>query len=177
MVHRPEGRVAVRRLGLALLLAAACGNEETPPPPEPKRAPPAREPVASGLPDRVTYEQILVVFEGSYVREGRVKVETRRTREEARALAKSLLERAQAGVDFEALKQEWSDDRDHSGIALGPYTTVKDGLRRDPTEIPLSNLGRPMAEVVYRLEVGDVGLVEYDERSSSDGWLVVKRVK
>jgi hypothetical protein len=167
----------VRRLSLALLLAAACAKEEPPPRPEPP--PPDPKPVAaSGLPDRVTYEQILVVFEGSYVRDGRVKVETRRTREEAGALARSLLERAQAGVDFDALKEEWSDDRDAStGLALGPYTTVKDGLRREPAEIPLSRLSKAMADVVYRLKVGEVGLVEYDERRSSDGWLVVKRIR
>lgn len=155
---------------LMLALAAACGDGEPEASPEAaKTAPPA----SSGLPDRVKYDQILIAFRGSYE-----KVESGRTREEARTLAHSILSRAQSGIDFDVLKQEYSDDRNaESGVALGPYDTVKDGLRRQGPEIPLSHLFRGLAEVVYRLKVGETGIVEFDETRFPIGWLVVKRLE
>ncbi len=156
---------------LVLALAAACGDggSEAPPPEPPKTAPR----VSPGLPDRVTYDQILIVFKGSYER-----MESGRTREEARTLAYSILERVQSGVDFETLKQEFSDDRNvRSGVALGPYESVKDGLRREGGEIPLGNLHKGLAELVYRLKVGEIGIVDFDEVRFPIGWMVAKRLK
>ena len=119
------------------------------------------------------YDQILIAFKGSYE-----KAETVRTREEARSLAYSILERVQSGVDFVALKDEFSDDRNlQHGTALGPYDTAKDGLPREGMEIPMGNLHKGLAEVVYRLKVGEVGIVDFDERRFPIGWLVVKRLK
>ena len=164
----------MRRSCLALVLLAACGGDAPKPPP----APPKPDKPRTSLPDRVKYEQILIAFQGSYVKDGKALAETGRTKEEARALARSLLERAQAGVDFAVLKQEFSDDRDpRTLLARGPYESVRDGVRRQGYEIPLSNLHRGLAEVVYRLKVGEFGLVEHDERLFPDGWLVVERIE
>jgi hypothetical protein len=159
----------MRGLCVLLALAAACGGGK-PAPPAPPRAPP---PPVSGLPDRVTYDQILIAFKGSYER-----AETMRTREEARALAHSVLDRVQAGFDFHALKGEFSDDRNPQyGTALGPYETAKDGLPREGMEMPMSHLHKGLAEVVYRLKVGEIGIVDFDEERFPIGWLVVKRLK
>ncbi len=158
---------------LVLALAVACGDGKPAAPATPE-APPKPPPAPlSALPDRVTYDQILVAFKGSYER-----TETERTREEARALAYSILDRVEAGVDFEALKREFSDDRNPEyGTALGPYDTAKDGLPRTGMEIPLSNLHKGLAEVVYRLKVGEIGIVDFDEKRFPIGWMVVKRLK
>jgi len=159
------------RCCLVFALAAACGDDAPPAPPAPpaKGAPSA----SSALPDRVKYDQILVVFQGSYE-----KVASRRRREDARALAYSILDRLQSGIDFEWLKQEHSDDRnEESGVALGPYDTVRDGVPRRGAEIPLSHLYKGLAEIVYRLKVGEIGIVDFDEERFPIGWLVVKRLE
>lgn len=161
----------MRRLCVLLALAAACGDGE----PAAPALPPAKQPTAavSGLPDRVKYDQILIAFKGSYE-----KTESVRTREEARALAYSILDRVRTGVDFDALKDEFSDDRNPQyGTALGPYDTAKDGLPREGMEIPMSHLHKGLAEVVYRLRVGEVGIVDFDENRFPIGWLVVKRLQ
>lgn len=159
----------MRRVCAVLALAAACGDRK----PAAPASPPAKPPPLSALPDRVKYDQILVAFKGSYER-----TESGRTPEEARALAYSILDRTQAGFDFDALKQEYSDDRNPESLtALGPYFTAKDGLPREGKEIPLSNLHKGLAEVVYRLKVGEIGIVDFDERRFPIGWLVVKRLK
>ena len=159
----------MRRLCVFVALAAACGDGE---PAAPARPAPPPAPL-SALPDRVTYDQILVAFKGSYG-----KAETDRTQEEARALAYNVLGRAQAGIDFDALKREFSDDRNQEyGTALGPYDTAKDGLPREGMEIPMSHLHKGLAEVVYRLKVGEIGIVDFDAKRFPIGWLVVKRLK
>jgi hypothetical protein len=161
----------MRRTCVLLVLAAACGDGK----PAPPVAPPisSSEKPLSALPDRVQYDQILIAFRGSYER-----TETTRTRDEARAVAYSILDRVRTGFDFEVLKQEFSDDRNPEyGIALGPYDTAKDGLPREGKEIPLSNLHKGLAEVVYRLKVGEVSIVDFDERRFPIGWMVVKRLK
>lgn len=163
----------MHRPWLALALVAACGNEPPPPTAKPKPDKPK-----TTLPDRLKYDQILIAFQGSYVKDGKAVVETGRTKEEARALARSLLERAQAGVSFAVLKQEFSDDRDPKTLlARGPYESVRDGVRRQGYEIPLSNLHRGLAEVVYKLKVGEFGIVEHDPRLFPDGWMVVQRIE
>lgn len=169
----------MRRLFIALVLAAGCGDGEDAPQVPPAEAKPGPKPKPrTTLPDRVKYEQILVAFKGSYVQDGKVVVDTERSKEEARALARSLLDRARSGFDFAALKQEFSDDRDpRSLLARGPYESVRDGVRREGYEIPLRNLHPGLADVVYRLKVGEFGLVEHDERLCPDGWLVVHRVE
>jgi hypothetical protein len=156
---------------LALALAAACGDDvpSAPPSPPAKEAPGA----SSGLPDRVKYDQILIAFQGSYER-----VNSPRRREDARSLAHGILDRLRSGIDFGELKQEYSDDRsEKTGVALGPYETVKDGVPRQGAELPLSNLHKGLAEVVYRLKVGEVGIVEFDADRFPIGWLVVKRLE
>jgi hypothetical protein len=158
----------MRRLACALLLAAACGDGEPVSPPPAK--PPEEAPSAGA--DRMKYDQILVAFRGSYAKSG-----TGRSREEARALAYGILERVRAGFDFEALKGEYSDDRSKAGVALGPYETVRDGLPPRGTEIPRSKLYQGIGDVVFRLEVGEVGIADFHESRCPIGWIVLKRVE
>ena len=159
----------MRRAWVLFVFLAGCGEGKPPQPPEKQ----PEKPSASKLPDRVVYDQILVVFKGSYAR-----TESERTPEQARALAYNLLDRVRAGVDFDALKREFSDDRNpETGTALGPYKSVKSNLRREGDEMPMGNLHKGLAEVVYGLEVGGVGIVDFDPARFPIGWMLVKRLK
>jgi hypothetical protein len=155
----------VRRLALAVVLLAACGREGAVPPP-----PPAKEPAkASGLPDRVPFDQILIAFEGSFPRS-----DIHRPKEDARRLAESICDRARSGVEFGALKQEYTDERSH-GVALGPYVAVKPGITPAPPDEMLPFPG--LWDVLCRLKPGEVGLAEYDPRRCPTGWFIVKRLE
>ena len=83
-----------------------------------------------------------------------------------------LLERAQAGEDFDALVKEYTDDR-HPGI----YKLTNDGAplmsnaRSRDQMVP--NFGR----VAFQLEVGEVGLAKYHPGNSPYGWHVIKRLE
>jgi hypothetical protein len=159
----------VRLFLLALL--AACGDDEPKDPgPPPVPAKPPAPP--SGIPDRVTYDQILIAFHGSYPR-----AEATRTRAEAEGLAYALLARLRAGESFHALKEEYTDDRSESGRPQGPYHTVKDGLRREGMEVPRSHLYPGPGELIYGLKPGDFGIVDCDPKRCPIGWLIILRLQ
>ena len=80
---------------------------------------------------------------------------------------------------FEALKEEYSDDRDpQSGEALGPYVAVNDGVRRERLdEIPRRNFHPVLRHLIFRLEVDEVAMADWHEKDCPDGWHVVTRLK
>lgn len=171
----------MRRPWLAVLLAvAACGDGDEPA--QPKETP-APAPQKTGIPDRVTYDQILIAFQGSYrvvdpaTGESTLKSDTNRTREAALALAHKVFDLAQSGADFATLKQEYSDARGPSGEPDGPVQVVRDGLRHAPDEILRSTLHQGPAGTVFRLAVGEIGIVEHDPRLCPHGWLIIKRLR
>lgn len=157
-----------------LLLLFACGNQ--PPPGGPGKTPPEKPPekASNGSPKRVTYEQILIAFNGSYKR-----VKSFRSKDDARRLAYRLLDRIRSGGDFEALKQEYSDDRDPiSGVALGPYVTVNFGVRRRRNEeIPRENYCPVLGHIIFRLEVDEVAMADWHAKDCPNGWLIIKRLQ
>lgn len=168
---------------LAVLLAvAACGDGDRPAPPKTTPAP-APAPQKTGIPDRVAYDQILIAFQGSYRIAGSapgetvLKSDTNRTREAALALAHEVYESARSGTDFEALKREYSDARGPSGEPDGPLKVVRDGLGRAPDEILRSTLCEGASATVFRLAVGEIGIVEHDKKLCPHGWLIIRRLR
>jgi hypothetical protein len=154
---------------MLVLLMFACGEERDLG--GPRKTPPSKPP--SGVPARVTYDHILISFSGSYE-----KVKSFRSKDEARDLAYRLLERIRSGGDFEALKQEYSDDRDpKSGVALGPYVTVNDGVKRQRLdEIPRRNFHPLLRFLLFRLKVHEVAMADWHAEDCPDGWHIVKRL-
>jgi len=159
----------MRRLALFVLLAACQdepgrgGTEQTSP----------AERGTEG-PERVTYDHILIGFKGSYER-----VPSFRTREEARRLAFDILDRIRSGGNFEALKEEYSDDRSpESGEALGPYVAVNDGVKRTRLEeIPRRNFYPVLRHLIFKLKVHDVAVADWHAEACPDGWHIVKRLE
>jgi parvulin-like peptidyl-prolyl isomerase len=118
-------------------------------------------------PERVKVQHILVGFEGS-VRGKKIS----RDQAEARYLAYQLLERVEKGEDFEALVREYSDDR-----FPGVYRLSNKGVAPGPGEYSRKNMVAAFGDVAFSLEVGEVGMADYDPESSPFGWHIVKRLE
>jgi len=164
----------MRRMWVALLLAAACGDRDpatkTAAPRQAQPKPEDKE--EAGIPDHVVYDQVLIAFKGSYK-----DADTDRPREAARALAERVFELARSGSDFTALKQEYTDWRRKDGEPYPPIQAARDGVRKGDYEIYRSTLYPGTAFVIFRLKVGEVGLVEQDPKTCPDGWFVIKRLQ
>ena len=160
------------------LVAAGCGNEEASIPSERVRRDASRANRRKGQPDKITMDQILISFTGAY----RSKTRTR-TRDEARKLAYSLLDRIRSGLSFQMLKQEYSDDRsERSGKANGPYVLTNFGVRGGVVSngmpvLPRANMEKGVADLGFALKVGEVGIADFDERHCKYGWHLLVRLK
>jgi len=125
-------------------------------------------------PDFVTVQHILVGFEGSVGDK-----EINRTKTEAAALAKTLLERAQGGEDFDALVKEYTDDA-HPGIYRMANFFSQPDMSPEAVEekiFPRSRMVNAFGDVGFPLEVGEIGMANYDPNTSKYGWHIIKRIK
>jgi parvulin-like peptidyl-prolyl isomerase len=155
----------VRKLSVLLLAAAlvmisiSCKKESESP----------EEPAAAKEPQRVTVQHILISFKGADPR-----IDVSRTREEAEELAKTLLERAKQGDDFDALVKEFTNDS-HPGI----YTMTNLDVEPDraKNEFPRAGMVKAFGDVSFALEVGETGMTEYDPQASKYGWHIIKRLE
>lgn len=119
-------------------------------------------------PDFITVQHILVGFEGSVPGKS-----ITRSQAEAGELAAELLERAQKGEDFDGLVKEYTDDS-HPGI----YKMANFGQTADMQKVfARERMVRAFGDVGFPLEVGEVGLAEYDPETSQYGWHLIKRVE
>jgi parvulin-like peptidyl-prolyl isomerase len=147
---------------LAVFLVAGCGAKEDTV---------AETPGALDMPepDRVTVQHILIGFEGSVPDK-----DISRSKEEAKALAQDLHERAKAGEDFDALVKQYTDDS-YPGI----YAVVNRAEDANP-EMQIffrKNMVPSFGDVAFALEEGEIGLAVYDEDRSKYGWHIIKRLR
>ena len=94
-----------------------------------------------------------------------------RNRREAETLAAQLFERVQAGEDFGALVEEYTDD-----AAPGIYAMTTGRPNRRLEIWPRENMVPAFGDVGYRLAVGELGVAPYDEEKSPYGWHLIKRL-
>lgn len=120
-------------------------------------------------PERVEVQHILISFKGAIPDEN-----VTRTQEEAEALAKSILERAKAGEDFDALVKEFTDDQ-HPGI----YRMSNAGIPPDAAkeEFSRERMVKAFGDVSFSLDVNEIGMANYDPGASKYGWHIIKRLK
>ncbi len=121
-------------------------------------------------PNYITVQHILIGFQGS-VPGKRIT----RTKKEAEALAKKLLEEAKKkGADFDKLVKENTDDS-HPGI----YQMANFGVKGNRAKRIYERAGMVPAfgDVGFPLKVGQVGLAVYDAKKSKYGWHIIKRIK
>lgn len=119
-------------------------------------------------PEHIVVQHVLIGFKGSI----RGKNITR-SKEEAEALAKEVLAKAQAGENFGALVTEYTDDQ-----APGFYFLANTGVEpNDPNEYPRDKMVKGFGDVAFSLHVGEIGMAEYNEKDSPFGWHIIKRVQ
>jgi len=118
-------------------------------------------------PDRVTVQHLLVSFSGRLP--GKVVT---RTKDEAATLVRELLERARRGEDFDALVKQYTDDQ-HPGL----YTLVNRSRSQAAGEYGREQLVAGFGDVSFHLEVGEVGLCQYDTSRSPYGYHLIKRIE
>ncbi len=94
------------------------------------------------------------------------------TRAEAERLAFDILARARSGEDFDKLVDEFSEDEGKT-----PYTMTNAGVPPARGEMSRDGMVRSFGDVSFGLEVGQVGIAEYDPVKSEFGYHVIKRVK
>jgi hypothetical protein len=149
----------------AWALLAACGEQAAKPTPVPPAPPPqetlrpsTRPPddVRGDAPKSVTISQVMLVYrfpDGS---------QPPRTREQAYALALSLIQRAQDGAPFETLLP-YSDDKDEHGL---PYNGGSVSLARHSPALPV------VKQAAFETPVGQVHPRPID---AGTAFLVIRR--
>jgi hypothetical protein len=95
-----------------------------------------------------------------------------RTKKEAEALAAEILERAQAGEDFDAMVKEYTNDQ-YPGI----YKMTNRGAPIRSGYVSREDMVTGFGDVAFQLEVGEVGMCKYSAVSSPYGWHIIKRLE
>lgn len=152
----------------AILLVAGCSEpKET----AQKNTPQESKPMDSAEqprkePKYITVQHCLIAFKGTLPDKP-----VTRTREEAKALAEQILEKVKAGENFLDLIKAHTDDS-----PPGIYKMANRGI--PPTRDFYSRDGMVGAfgDVGFSLEVGGVGLADFNQQSSPYGYHVIKRL-
>lgn len=119
-------------------------------------------------PQRVLVQHVLISFAGKLP--DRV---IRRSEEEARQLARQILERAESGEDFDALVKEYTDDS-HPGL----YRMANRGeVPQGDDEYRREDMVPGFGDVAFALAPDGVGLCEFDAMDSPFGFHVIKRLQ
>ena len=119
--------------------------------------------------DHIEVQHLLVSFQGAINKPGVI-----RSQEEAEALANELFGRAQTGVDFDSLVEEYTDDQ-HPGIYamhnfdVEPLQGIQESSR--------ARMVKSFGDVGFSLKVGEIGMAVFDSTDSRYGWHIVKRLK
>ena len=120
-------------------------------------------------PDHIQVQHILIGFAGSVPGKN-----ITRSLEEAKAIAYGLLDSVKAGVSFDDLVVRHTDDR-----PPGIYGMSNTGVAPDQSkhEYARGSMVPAFGNVGFTLKVGDIGIADYDPRTSPYGYHVIKRLQ
>jgi hypothetical protein len=190
MQHRSQLSIAVCALALSAWLAQGCAPkaEETSgkasdstvaqaPAAAPAESAKSTDPKVLGTlpvapnpaPDHIEVQHVLIGFQGTIP--GKTVT---RTKEEAEKLANEVLEKARQGEKMDDLVTKYTDDQ-----FPGVYDLANNGVTPDKTkqEYPRSGMVKGFSDVAFGLSVGNVGIANYDPKTSPFGWHIIKRLK
>lgn len=118
-------------------------------------------------PEVIEVQHILIGFSGSVPNK-----EIDRTRKEAKNLAYDLIDRAEAGEDFAALVEEYTDDS-----APGIYRMTNDEAPAQEGAYRRRDMATSFGDIAFRLEVGEFGLAKHHAELSPFGYHIIKRLE
>lgn len=127
----------------------------------------------SGQPQHITVQHILIGFKDAVGFSGAApgKAATR-TQEEAKTLAYQILDRAKKGEDYDQLVKDYTDDQ-----APGIYKLANNNVTPSGTdEYARQGMVAAFGNVGFTLQVGEIGIADYDPATSPYGWHIIKRV-
>ena len=152
---------------LAVGLLAGCGEAA----PTASPVPPTPAPAASGGgangPEQITVQHILIGFKGSVPGKP-----ITRTQEQAKTLAYQLLDKAKSGADFDQLVRDNTDDS-----PPGIYSMSNLGVPPADGEYPREGMVPAFGNIGFALQVGQIGIADFDPQTSPFGWHIIKRLK
>ena len=115
-------------------------------------------------PERIEIQHVLISF-------ARTGTRARRSQAEAAELAATTLARANGGEDFDALVRELTDDS-----PPGIYRLSNIGVTSAAGEYPRNRMVAAFGNVGFGLGVGEIGMANFDPRTSPYGWHIIKRL-
>jgi len=117
--------------------------------------------------DHIKIQHILIGYSGSVPGKP-----IKRTLDEAKTLAYDLLKRAKAGEDFAALVKANTDD-----AFPGIYSMANKGVTPRQGEYPRTQMVPAFGDAGFPLQVGEIGMADFDPKKSPYGWHIVKRLE
>ena len=140
---------------LASAFLGACGD-----------SPPADEP------EHITVDHILIG-----VKSARTLIP--RTEDQGRKLAENIIERLNAGGDWDKLKAAYSEDpADKRRPRGGPYKMANTGVSPSGAgEGRRSRMVPAFGNVGFKLKVGEIGLAPFHPDTSPFGFHIIKRIR
>jgi hypothetical protein len=147
--------------------APAKSAEKAPALPDSADAKPAQPGVAAPEPDYIKVQHCLIAFKGSLP-----KPTVTRTKDEAKALAYDILERARKGENFDALVKQYTDDS-----PPGIYAMSNFGKATKPDYYARNRMVPAFGDTGFPLQVGQYGIADFDAKKSPYGWHIVKRIE
>ena len=116
-------------------------------------------------PDHVTVDHILVAVKNPRIPDGMEP-------DAAKELAYDLLKQLEAGAEWSALKEKHSADPPPGG----PYTMANDGVPPKPGAYPRAGMAKAFGDVGFALDVGAIGMADFEPDDSPFGFHIIKRV-
>jgi hypothetical protein len=143
---------------LAIVASAflvACGD-----------SPPADEP------EHITVDHILIG-----VKSARTLIP--RTEDQGRKLAEDIIERLNAGADWDKLKSAYSEDPPEKRRPRGgPYNMANTGVSPSAAnEFRRKDMVPAFGNVGFKLGVGEIGLAQFHPKTSPFGFHIIKRIR
>ena len=120
-------------------------------------------------PEHIRVQHILIGFKGSVPGKN-----ITRSVDEAKALAYSLVDSAKAGTSYDDLVVRHTDDS-----APGIYGLANRGVTASgpPREYGRDQMVPAFGNVGFKLKLGEIGVADYDAKTSPYGYHVIKRVE
>ena len=147
--------------------ATVSGDSTARPRETPVAASPSGSTMPMPTPTHIQVQHILIGFAGSVPGKN-----ITRNAEEAKTLAYQVLARAKAGEDFDALVRQYTDDSP-PGIYAMSGLNVPPG----PGEYPRDGMVPAFGNVGFAINVGEIGIADYDATASPFGYHIIKRLK